>query len=124
MSNLVQLFRKYENWAYDILTRCGENPGRCDSSDLLIRVLPQWGNVTCLNIADSAEDIKFMSHSVVEKLLHQKWFGRIRSDDVIRTDSLKNALQPLWVNMIFKDSAQENCKNTKRKKIKNTYSLD
>ncbi|XP_072019820.1 transient receptor potential cation channel subfamily M member 5-like [Amphiura filiformis] len=67
---------KYEDWAYDILTRCHDDRRfvvKMKPCDLLTRVLPNWGNVTCLNLAESAENLKFYSHPVVRDLLDEKW---------------------------------------------------
>ncbi|XP_072020326.1 transient receptor potential cation channel subfamily M member-like 2 [Amphiura filiformis] len=66
--------RKYEDWAFQILTRYQEDrTGVLDPSKLLTRVLPNWGNVTCLNLAESAENLKFLSHPVVKDLIDEKW---------------------------------------------------
>ncbi|XP_072020595.1 transient receptor potential cation channel subfamily M member 5-like [Amphiura filiformis] len=68
--------RKYEDWAYDILTRCHNERRsvvKMRPCDLLTRVLPNWGNVTCLNLADSADNLKFYSHPVIRDLLDEKW---------------------------------------------------
>ena len=77
-----QQISKYENWACAVLTRCQDNPeDNTEPSDLLIRVLPNWGNVTCLNLAESAENLTFLSHPVIEKLLKDKWQGQIQGNE-------------------------------------------
>ncbi|XP_072020324.1 transient receptor potential cation channel subfamily M member 5-like [Amphiura filiformis] len=71
---------KYEDWAYDILTRCHDDrrfAKKMRPCDLLTRVLPNWGNITCLNLADSNDNLKFYSHPVIKDLLDDKWHSGI-----------------------------------------------
>ena len=46
----------------------------------MVRVLPNWGNVTCLNLAESAENLTFLSHPVVKTLLKDKWHGQLEGN--------------------------------------------
>ncbi|XP_072020327.1 transient receptor potential cation channel subfamily M member 2-like [Amphiura filiformis] len=71
---------KYEDWAFQILTRCQEyRTGVFDPAKLLTRILPNWGYATCLNLAESGENLKFLSHPVVKSLLDKQWHSDIIS---------------------------------------------
>ena len=99
-SNLIfDFFSKYETLACNILSRCRDNPGVCKPTDLLTRVMPNWGDVTCLNIAESAWNMNFLSHSVVKEYLNKKWYGKIAGDNVLRRSYWQFLLEPFWVNL-------------------------
>ena len=95
------IFRKYEEWACGILTRCQENPGKCEPADLLLRVVPNWGNVTCLTLAESAENLTFLSHPVVTDLLGDKWHGLVIGNNLIPNGYFGRVLAPTVVNQIY-----------------------
>ena len=84
-------------WACGILTRCQENPGKCKPADLLLRVVPNWGYVTCLTLAESAENLTFLSHPVVTDLLADKWHGLVIGDNLIPSGYFGRILAPTMV---------------------------
>ncbi|XP_072020323.1 transient receptor potential cation channel subfamily M member 5-like [Amphiura filiformis] len=88
--------KNYEDWAYEILTRCHEDhrAGGLKPYKLLTRVLPNWGNITCLNLAESAENLKFLSHPVVKDLLDDEW-----NLEIISCRMLPSRVRP-WDNIL------------------------
>ena len=72
MLNCV-LYSEYEDLAYEILTKCENVTENDDTSDLLIRISPSWGNVNHLQLAEATESRKFMSHPAVQTLLKKVW---------------------------------------------------
>ena len=95
------MFRKYEEWACGILTRCQENPGKCKPADLVLRVVPNWGYATCLTLAESAENLKFLSHTVVTDLLADKWHGLLIGSNLIPSGYFGRLLATTVVKPIY-----------------------
>lgn len=83
-----------------------------EASNLVIRALPNWGDVTCLNLAESAENLTFLSHPVVKTLLKEKWHGQIQGNiRFIRRGSLsrmadflrvRSFMRALFITLILK----------------------
>ena len=74
VSSICFFSRKYDTWACEILTFCHrDRRSILKPHELLTRVLPNWGNVTCLYLADTAENLRFLTHPVVKSLLDEKW---------------------------------------------------
>ncbi len=72
--NLLFFTRKYDDWACEILTRCHrDRKSSTQSRALLTRVLQNWGNVTCLYLAEVTKNHKFLTHPVVKSLIDDKW---------------------------------------------------
>ena len=67
------LFREYEDLAYKILTKCENLTEGDDTSHLLIRISPSWGDVSHLQLAEATESRKFMSNPAVQTLLRKIW---------------------------------------------------
>lgn len=58
------------------------------SENLIIRIvllqkIPYY-NHGCLKIADEAECYKFVSHPIVQNLFNDIWYGRIKSQSVLK----------------------------------------
>ena len=85
--------------ACNVLTRCQESSSFAERpSELITRVLSNWGNMTCLNLAESSQLLQFLSHSVVKNYLHQKWNGGLMRDNLIRPGWASYILEPVWVS--------------------------
>ena len=71
----ILAFRKYENWACDILDQCKEcGIGQKKIQDILLRKLPNWGDVSCLKLAESASSSHtFLAQESVEDLVDDIW---------------------------------------------------
>ena len=67
--------RKYEDLACQILSDCDESDRTTveDVRSILLRILPNWGNLTCLDLADTALCQNFLSHHVVQSLMRHIW---------------------------------------------------
>ena len=92
------MIRKYENWACNVLTCCQESSNFSERPlELVTRVLSNWGNMTCLNLAESSQLLEFLSHSVVKNYLYQKWYGELEADDLISRDWIHRRLEPVLV---------------------------
>ncbi|XP_022084590.1 transient receptor potential cation channel subfamily M member 5-like [Acanthaster planci] len=75
-AEIRQHSRDFEEMAVDILKMCYASDRRRTSS-LLVRIMPEWGGVTCLDIAASAKSKRFISHVAVQNLLSELWMGRM-----------------------------------------------
>jgi hypothetical protein len=47
---------------------------------LLIRQIPEFNNLTCLQVAVSADDLSFVSHPCTQGLLTKLWYNKILPD--------------------------------------------
>lgn len=72
---LAEQARKYEDLACQILSDCDESDRTTveDVRSILLRILPNWGNLTCLDLADTALCQNFLSHHVVQSLMRHIW---------------------------------------------------
>ena len=72
--NLDFFFRKYETFAGDILSECSELFEMDTVENLLLRKQSNWGNTTCIGIAEAAICRYFLAHESVELLTNAIWF--------------------------------------------------
>ena len=70
---------EFEKIALDVIQMCYETNQK-DAKLLLMREIPQFGNLTCLQIAKIAQDISFMSHPCVQESLSTIWYSKILPD--------------------------------------------
>ncbi|XP_038064176.1 transient receptor potential cation channel subfamily M member 5-like [Patiria miniata] len=75
-ANMKQHAEKFEQMAVDILDMCYEDDRR-RTSELLARVMPEWGGATGLDIAAAAKSKLFISQVGVQSLLSELWMGRL-----------------------------------------------
>lgn len=68
--------REYEKLAVGVLDHCYREDRR-RTSLLLIREMPEWGNVSCLCLGAAAHDKQFIAHPAVQNVLNDLWSGRI-----------------------------------------------
>ena len=68
--------REFQTMAIDLLSLCYTEDRR-RTSLLLVRKLPDWGNVTCLDLAAAGRNKQFIAHVGVQNLLSQLWMGRL-----------------------------------------------
>ena len=75
---------KFENLAYEMLTQYEGDTEGDDTTTLLINVInrqPNWGDATILSLAESAENLRFISHSAVQNLIdYVCWNGMPATD--------------------------------------------
>lgn len=69
----------FESMAISVLNDCySRDETRAEL--LLIKEIPQFGNLTSLQVAASANDLTFMSQPCVQGLLTKLWYNKIMSD--------------------------------------------
>ncbi|XP_011674872.2 transient receptor potential cation channel subfamily M member 2 [Strongylocentrotus purpuratus] len=76
LANLEEHQREYEKLAVGVLDHCYREDRR-RTSLLLIREMPEWGNVSCLCLGAAAHDKQFIAHPAVQNVLNDLWSGRI-----------------------------------------------
>ncbi|XP_038076611.1 transient receptor potential cation channel subfamily M member 5-like isoform X1 [Patiria miniata] len=86
-ANMYQHAKEFQHIAVDILNMCYEEDRR-RTSDLLVRIMPEWGGATCLDIAAAAISKDFISQAAVQNLLSELWMGRL----AVMTHELKIGL--------------------------------
>ena len=52
-----------------------------DTLTLLIKRQPNWGDATCLSLAESTENRRFISHSSVQSLIASVWWNGLPATD-------------------------------------------
>ncbi|XP_071494819.1 transient receptor potential cation channel subfamily M member 5-like [Diadema antillarum] len=91
LADLQDHLRTYEKLALGVLDDCYREDRR-RTSLLLIREMPEWGNVSCLCLAAAAHDKYFIAHPAVQNVLNDLWMGRI---------SRQNGLLKTWLATFF-----------------------
>ncbi|XP_041467806.1 transient receptor potential cation channel subfamily M member 5-like [Lytechinus variegatus] len=76
LANLEEHQREYEKLAVGVLDHCYREDRR-RTSLLLIREMPEWGNVSCLCLGAAAHDKHFIAHPAVQNVLNDLWSGRL-----------------------------------------------
>ncbi|XP_071788349.1 transient receptor potential cation channel subfamily M member 5-like isoform X1 [Asterias amurensis] len=68
--------KEFQIMAIDILSLCFAEDRR-RTSTLLVRKMPDWGHVTCLNLAGAGRNKEFIAQDGVQNLLSEIWMGRL-----------------------------------------------
>ncbi|XP_075705067.1 transient receptor potential cation channel subfamily M member 2-like [Rhinoderma darwinii] len=84
----------YEERAVGIFSECYRYDEK-RAELLLIRVSPQWGKTTALELAQESHAQNFMSHGGVQMFLTKTWWGRLTVDNGFIPISLCMILFPL-----------------------------
>ena len=75
--NLVLFFhRLYEELAVGVLDECYHSDRKLTSL-IIVRRLEKWGSATCLDLANSASNMKFIAHPAVQNMLKEFWMGSL-----------------------------------------------
>ncbi|XP_072021702.1 transient receptor potential cation channel subfamily M member-like 2 [Amphiura filiformis] len=69
--------KKYDDLAYEVLDACESQSEKSDSPNIVLRNLPNWGEKTCLDLAEISGNRNFIAHSAVQTLLDEEiWSTR------------------------------------------------
>ncbi|XP_022096930.1 transient receptor potential cation channel subfamily M member 2-like isoform X2 [Acanthaster planci] len=88
---MFQHGRDFQDRAIEVMNRCYTENQR-GTLLLLTQVLPDWGNVTCLELAQAARNKQFIGQAPVQSLLRKLWMGRLSPD---------THLIMMWICMLF-----------------------
>ena len=77
--NMLSVFSEFEELAVSMLDSCYTNDEELAQS-LIVRALEPFGWLTCMDIAQLAEDQDFIAHSSCQILFNRLWMGGIVLD--------------------------------------------
>ncbi|XP_026206742.1 transient receptor potential cation channel subfamily M member 4a [Anabas testudineus] len=98
---MKELARKFEKLAHDVFGECHQN-NESRSFTLLIKKSKVWGEATCLQMATVADARLFFSHSGVQSLLSQIWWGEMKRSTPVWKLVLTFFLPPLIYTDLIK----------------------
>ncbi|XP_072019735.1 transient receptor potential cation channel subfamily M member 2-like [Amphiura filiformis] len=81
----------YQELAVGVLDECYLSD-RKRTSLIIVRTLTSWGSTNCLDLANSAGNLKFIAHPAVQNMLKEFWMGKL---------SLSNPNWKVWLCMVF-----------------------
>ena len=64
-----------------MLTKYEEETEADDTLTLLIEKQPNWGDATCLSLAESTENRRFIAHSSAQSLIDSVWWNGLPATD-------------------------------------------
>ncbi|KAF3699526.1 Transient receptor potential cation channel subfamily M member 4 [Channa argus] len=116
--------RKFEKLAHDVFGECHKS-SETHGFTLLIRKSGVWGEATCLQMATAADARLFFSHSGVQTLLSQIWWGEMERNTKVWKLVLAFFLPPLvYTNLITFRDREEEIKLVEKNQGKDTEGLD
>ena len=78
MIHIILFHRKYDKLAYEVLDACEKHIKENDTLNLLIRKSSNWGETTCLQLAEISGNKKFIAHSAVQARLDNIWCNGLK----------------------------------------------
>ncbi|KAK2832740.1 hypothetical protein Q5P01_016629 [Channa striata] len=116
--------KKFEKLAHDVFGECHQS-SETHAFTLLIRKSQVWGEATCLQMATAADARLFFSHSGVQTLLSQIWWGEMERNTKVWKLVLTFFLPPLiYTKLISFRDREEEVKLVEENQGKDTEGLD
>ncbi|RDD39507.1 Transient receptor potential cation channel subfamily M member 2 [Trichoplax sp. H2] len=78
-ADLSQTANEFEELSIGVMNEC-YNTNEENAMLLLTKILPRWGDTTCLALADNAHSEIFIAHRCCQALLNNLWNGDIEGD--------------------------------------------
>jgi len=76
---LISHMDMYRSLTLSLLDECYSDD-RSKTCDVITRCVPVWGQLTCLQMMVDSRDVDLVSHSSVQYLLNEVWFGGMKQD--------------------------------------------
>ncbi|KAK2832741.1 hypothetical protein Q5P01_016630 [Channa striata] len=115
--------KKFEKLAHDVFGDCHQS-SETHAFTLLIRKSRVWGEATCLQMATAADARLFFSHSGVQTLLSQIWWGEMERNTKVWKLVLTFFLPPLIYTKLITFRNCEEVKLVEENQGKDNEDLD